>query len=139
MQTVFYWKPEQVVKWANFSFTWNALKDENCEFILRHYKPNRSKRQNNLYHAWVEMISDHTWYTHIEWHEEFKDMFLESKRIRKPTKKRWWRKEEKTTKTLKTDEFTIFLKKIQDFALTYAWIVLPVPWDEWFSPHFYSL
>ena len=79
----------------------------------------RSIRQNSLYWLWLGVISADTGFTEDELHTTFKSMFLTDHTRKIPIVR--------STTVLNTQEFTIYLNKIEDTCREKLEINLPRP------------
>lgn len=96
-------------------------------------KVHREKRtvdQNRLLFLWIGCISHETGYFKDEVHEILKKKFLGTQAF-----EMWGEKVErvKSTTSLDTKQFSLYLERIQQFASVEMGIVLPDPKDQYFE------
>ncbi len=100
----------------------DQLKDEQeVQIEIKVKRKFRSVSQNNLYWLWLGVISDDTGFTTDELHGTFKSMYLTDHTQKIPLVR--------STTALNTEEFTIYLNKIQDLCREKLEITLPNPED----------
>lgn len=98
---------------------------------IKQYKKNRTLAQNRLLHMWANEIAHH-WYNSggdifdsITWKTQLKKLFLGYESIQLPDGS--IEKRLRSTKDLKTDEFTQFLENIDAYAVNELelWLTRP--------------
>ena len=98
---------------------------EGAYLVVSKNKPNRSNEQNRYYFGVVvKILSNETGYTVDEMHEILKYKFLGVKEISWGTDRIVTIKD---SKSLKTDEFEDYLKRIREWASAELSIYLPLP------------
>lgn len=98
-----------------------SLEGERIDLILRKHEDLRTAQQNKFYHKIVvEILSEHTGYTHDEMHENLKRMFLSA------TDGHGLIRVGSTAK-LKTKEFTEYIDKIMRWAAIELRCPIPEP------------
>ena len=95
------------------------------EVVVRPFKDNRSKAQNRLYWKWIPYLADFCGDTNNKMHRELKGKFLgfDVDVIAGEVTK-----ELRSSKGLKVDEFTNYLREVESLALDYG-VNLPHPDD----------
>jgi hypothetical protein len=110
-----------------------SLEGKIVEFRVKEWKESRSEKQNNLYWAWIELLKEETGQNKNSLHEHFAGKFL--KRVSTITNKSGKTQSVDTvrsTTSLKTDEFTEYLKDVEKFVFDFFEFMLPNPYkDEW--------
>ncbi len=119
------------VFYTSFSEELKKLKPWKYEFKFEKIKKTRSILQNSLYWKWLSILEEHSWswYTADEFHKDiFQKNFLKSK-IKSEKDKRRKIEIVRSTTNLNTEEFSIYLQKIQKLAKDFFKINLEFPND----------
>ena len=107
--------------------------DKPIEVTVKEYEQNRSAAQNRLMHQWFNKISEHYFLTHGEayaplaWKEMLKEKFLGFDMIEMPDGS--IKAITKHTSDCTVKELTVFMEKMEHYAVTELGLMLPRPDD----------
>ncbi len=109
--------------WKRFGVALRALdRSKPWEASVRPYRKGRSIQANNLFHAWMAILGDHTGYSLEDMKVLMKEQFLTPRMVSFRGMNRLLYP---STAELKSAEFTAFMDKIQAWAATDLGVTLP--------------
>ena len=109
--------------WLRFAKDMQAIdRTQPWEATVRPFRKSRTVQANNLFHAWMSILGDHTGYSLEDMKQLMKEQFLMPRMV---TFRGMNRLLYPSTADLKSGEFTAFMDKIQIWAATDLGVTLP--------------
>lgn len=105
-----------------------SLSGQKIEIIVRKWRSLRSRRQNSLMWAWLNILEQETGQSKDDLHDYFNNRYLKRTIVIKGKEYIVVR----SSTSLRTDEFTEYLGKIRVKSATFFSVNLPDPY-EWYS------
>lgn len=102
---------------------------KDVEIMVKRKKAKRSIDQNAFFHAWVNLLSDHTGYSKEEMKEILKNQFLSVEKVNAKTGSIF--KYTRSTASLNKNEFAEFCNDVQRWSIEEFNAILPLPNENW--------